>query len=146
MPPKADEISAGGVVVDYQGRTVVIIPTRRAASGAKVTALPKGHIDPGEDAETAALREVREEAGIDAEIITKLGDVRYWYQRAGRSIPKQVSFFMMRYVGGHTDDHDDEVEVARWVSLEEAEKLLTFQGERDMVRAAIDRRAAKNDK
>ncbi len=146
MPPKADEISAGGVVVDDQGRTVIIIPTRRAASGAKVTALPKGHIDPGEDAETAALREVREEAGIEAEIITKLGDVRYWYQRSGRSIPKQVSFFMMRYLGGHTDDHDDEVEVARWVPLEEAERLLTFQGERDMVRAAIDRRAAAQDK
>lgn len=137
-----DEVSAGGVVVDDAGRTVVIIPTRRAASGAKVTALPKGHIDPGEDAETAALREVREEAGIEAEIIEKLGDVRYWYQRSGRSIPKQVSFFMMRYVGGSPDDHDDEVEIARWVPLEEAERLLTFQGERDMVRAAIDRRAA----
>lgn len=142
MPAKADEISAGGVVVDDQGRTVVIIPTRRAASGARVTALPKGHIDPGEDAPAAALREVREEAGIDAEIIEKLGDVRYWYQRSGRSIPKQVTFFMMRYLGGHTDDHDHEVEVARWVPLEEAAKILTFQGERDMVRAAIDRRAA----
>jgi hypothetical protein len=49
---------------------------------------------------------------------------------------------MMRYLGGSPDDHDDEVEVARWVPLEEAERLLTFQGERDMVRAAIDRRAA----
>lgn len=142
MAKGPDEVSAGGVVVDDEGRTVVIIPTRRAASGAKVTALPKGHIDPGEDAETAALREVREEAGIEAEIIEKLGDVRYWYQRGGRSIPKQVSFFMMRYLGGSPDDHDDEVEVARWVPLEEAERLLTFQGERDMVRAAIDRRAA----
>lgn len=142
MAPRPDEVSAGGVVVDDAGRTVVIVPTRRAASGAKVTALPKGHIDPGEDAETAALREVREEAGIEAEIVEKLGDVRYWYQRSGRSIPKQVSFFMMRYVAGDTADHDDEVEVARWVPLEEAERLLTFQGEREMVRAAIDRRAA----
>lgn len=141
MAPRPDEVSAGGVVVDDQGRTVVIVPTRRAASGAKVTALPKGHIDPGEDAPAAALREVREEAGIEAEIVEKLGDVRYWYQRDGRSIPKQVSFFMMRYLGGSTDDHDDEVEVARWVPLEEAEHLLTFQGERDMVRAAIARRA-----
>ncbi len=63
----------------------------------------------GEDAETAALREVRG-GGIEAEIIEKLGDVRYWYQRGGRSIPKQVSFFMMRYLGGSPDDHDDEVE------------------------------------
>ncbi len=137
-----DEISAGGVVLDEQGRTIVIVPTRRSASGAKVTALPKGHIDPGEDAETAALREVREEAGIDAEIIEKLGDVRYWYQRAGRSIPKQVTFFLMRYVGGDPADHDDEVEEARWVPLEEAHALLSFQGERDMVRAAIDRQAS----
>lgn len=137
-----DEISAGGVVLDEEGRTIVIVPTRRSASGAKVTALPKGHIDPGEDAETAALREVREEAGIEAEIIEKLGDVRYWYQRAGRSIPKQVTFFLMRYVGGDPADHDDEVEEARWVPLEEAHALLSFQGERDMVRAAIDRQAS----
>jgi 8-oxo-dGTP pyrophosphatase MutT (NUDIX family) len=142
MTARADEISAGGVVVDDEGRTIIITPTRRAASGAKVTALPKGHIDPGEDAETAALREVREEAGVEAEIIEKLGDVRYWYQRSGRSIPKQVTFFMMRYTGGNPEDHDDEVEVARWVPLEEAHALLTFQGERDMVRAAIDRRKA----
>lgn len=142
MTPKADEVSAGGVVVDDGGRTIIITPTRRAASGAKVTALPKGHIDPGENAEIAAVREVREEAGVDAEIIEKLGDVRYWYQRSGRSIPKQVTFFMMRYLGGDPEDHDDEVEVARWVPLEEAVNLLTFQGERDMVRAAIDRRKA----
>lgn len=134
-----DEISAGGVVLDDQGRTIVIVPTRRSASGAKVNALPKGHIDPGENAETAALREVREEAGIDAEIIEKLGDVRYWYQRGGKSIPKQVTFFLMRYLGGDPADHDDEVEEARWVPLAEAERLLSFQGERDMVRAAIDR-------
>jgi 8-oxo-dGTP pyrophosphatase MutT (NUDIX family) len=137
VPSKPSEISAGGIVVDDQGRMIVIVPTRRAAGGSRVTALPKGHIDPGEDAPTAALREVREEAGVEAEIVQHLGDVKYWYQRDGKAIPKQVSFFLMKYLGGDPADHDHEVEVARWIPLHQALDELSFPGERKMVRAAI---------
>ncbi len=76
------EVSAGGVVVRGD-EVVVIVPTRRAASGAKVLALPKGHVDPGETPIEAATREVREEAGVEADLVEELGQVRYWYQRSG---------------------------------------------------------------
>src|SRR3977135_868465 len=102
---QAREFSAGGVVVRGE-ECVVIVPTRRAADGSKVLALPKGHPDPGESAEDAALREVREEAGVQARVLEPLGDVLYWYQREGRQIAKVVRFFLLEYVSGEVDDHD----------------------------------------
>ena len=135
MPTGADsEFSAGGVVV-RDGRCVVIVPTRRAADGSKVLALPKGHPDGGESAADAALREVREETGVDATLVEKLGDIRYWYMRGGRRIAKVVSFFLFDYVSGELADHDHEVEHAEWMALDEAARRLTYQGERDMVAA-----------
>jgi len=110
----ARERSAGGVVVRGE-QVVVIVPTRRASDGSRVLALPKGHIDPGENALQAATREVREETGIVGEPITELGETRYWYRRDGQTIPKSVCFFLFSYVEGSTDDHDDEVEEARWI-------------------------------
>jgi 8-oxo-dGTP pyrophosphatase MutT (NUDIX family) len=135
----ATEFSAGGVVINDAGEVVVIVPTRRAANGAKVRALPKGHPDGDESALEAALREVREEAGVDAELIESLGEVRYWYHRGGRRIAKAVEFFLLRYVDGDVADHDHEVEEARWIPLEEAADTLSYSGERDMVRRALTR-------
>jgi mutator protein MutT len=135
--PRAQlEVSAGGVVV-RAGETIVIVPTRRDANGNRVLALPKGHVDPGETPEQAAARELREEAGVDGELVEKLGDVRYYYQRSGRRIHKQVTFFLFRYSGGDPADHDDEVEEARWLELSEASTALTYPGEREMVERAM---------
>jgi 8-oxo-dGTP pyrophosphatase MutT (NUDIX family) len=132
------EFSAGGVVVRDRS-CVVIVPTRRAADGSKVLALPKGHPDPGESAADAALREVREEAGVTATLREKLGDVRYFYQRGGRRVAKVVSFFLFDYVAGEPEEHDHEVEEARWMPLEDASKQLTYRGERDMAARALQR-------
>jgi len=130
------EWSAGGVVVRGT-ECVVIVPTRRAAGGEKVLALPKGHVDPGETPVQAATREVREEAGVDAEYVGDLGAVRYWYMRNGKRIAKQVDFFLFTYAGGDVADHDHEVEQARWMELSEARQRLTYDGERDMAARAL---------
>jgi 8-oxo-dGTP pyrophosphatase MutT (NUDIX family) len=131
----ARERSAGGVVVRGE-EVVVIVPTRRASDGSKVVALPKGHIDPGENALQAATREVREETGIVAEPVTELGETRYWYRREGQTIPKSVSFYLFRYVEGDTADHDDEVEKAWWIALADAQRELSHTAEREMVAKA----------
>jgi 8-oxo-dGTP pyrophosphatase MutT (NUDIX family) len=133
------EFSAGGVVMNDANEIVVIVPTRRAADGSKVLALPKGHPDGTESALQAAQREVREEAGVETEAVQSLGEVRYWYQRGGRRIAKVVEFFLLRYVSGDLGDHDHEVEVARWIPATEAAEKLTYAGERDMVRRALSR-------
>jgi 8-oxo-dGTP pyrophosphatase MutT (NUDIX family) len=134
---QAREFSAGGVVV-RDGQVVVIVPTRRAADGSRVLALPKGHVDPGEQPLQAAAREVREETGlIVGEPLCELGESRYWYRRDGRTIGKSVTFFLFEHLGGDTADHDDEVEEVRWVALEEALTALSHQAERDMIELAL---------
>ncbi len=133
--PAARERSAGGVVVRGE-EVVVIVPTRRASDGSKVVALPKGHIDPGENALQAATREVREETGIVAEPVTELGETRYWYRRDGQTIPKSVSFYLFEYIEGDTADHDDEVEKAWWIPLTDARSELSHAAEREMVAKA----------
>ena len=105
--------------------------------GGKVLALPKGHIDPGESAADAATRELREEAGIDGRLVEKLGDVKYWYSRDGDRVMKVVSFFLFRYRSGSVRDHDFEVDSAEWVPLEDAPRLLSYRGEREMAEAAL---------
>ena len=132
------EFSAGGVVV-RDGECVVIVPTRRAADGSKVLALPKGHPEKGESPADAALREVREEAGVQTTLIEKLGDTRYWYMRDGKRVAKVVAFFLLDYVSGDPADHDHEVEKARWMSLEQAARRLTYKGEREMAERALSR-------
>jgi len=104
----------------------------------KVLALPKGHIDPGETAAEAAVREIREEAGVDSEVERKLGDVKYVYTWDGERRFKVVSFFLCRYRSGSVRDHDHEVDGALWVPLEDAPRRLEYGGERDMARKAME--------
>jgi 8-oxo-dGTP pyrophosphatase MutT (NUDIX family) len=128
------EFSAGGVVVRrFRGRPFVAVVQVREG----VLALPKGHPDAGEPAVVAARREVREEAGVVAEPVEKLGDIRYWYARDGDRVLKIVSFFLFRYLSGSVADHDHEVESAQWIPLEEAPERLAYDGERKMAATAL---------
>ena len=110
--------------------------------GGTVLALPKGHIDGRESAAQAAAREVREEAGVEGELVEKLGDVRYWYSRDGERVMKVVSFFLFRYRSGSVRNHDHEVDSAEWVPLEDAPSKLSYKGEREMAEAALSSLAA----
>jgi 8-oxo-dGTP pyrophosphatase MutT (NUDIX family) len=130
------ERSAGGVVLrpGAAGEEIVVVTPR-----AGVLALPKGHPEPGETLEQAALREVREEAGIVAEAIEQLGEVGYWYTLAGERVRKAVTFFLCGYRSGSVADHDDEVLEAAWIPLAEASDRLSYRGEREMAAKALAR-------
>jgi 8-oxo-dGTP pyrophosphatase MutT (NUDIX family) len=104
-------------------------------------ALPKGNIGLDEKPEEAALREVEEETGVEARLVTKLGDVRYVYTWAGERIFKVVSFYLFRYQRGRLGDiapeQRIEVDEARWLPLEDAPRLLAYGGEREMAENAL---------
>jgi 8-oxo-dGTP pyrophosphatase MutT (NUDIX family) len=130
------EFSAGGVVVRrMQGRPFVAVVRVRD----EILALPKGHPDGDESAAEAAQREVREETGLEAELVERLGDVKYWYVRGGERVMKIVAFVLFRYRSGSVADHDHEVEEALWIPLDEAPKRLAYKGEREMAEAARSR-------
>ena len=128
------ETSAGGVVFRLCGEAfeVALIRTHEAR-----WQLPKGWIEAGETPEQAALREVREEAGVAAEVVGPLERIEYWYKSTYEPEParvhKFVHFFLLRYLSGSTDDHDDEVTEARWVEIGEADRMLAFRDERRVV-------------
>jgi 8-oxo-dGTP pyrophosphatase MutT (NUDIX family) len=132
------------------------VPTpKKRSSAAKDKALlclPKGLVDPGEKALEAALREVREETGITASPITKLADIKYIYVRTwgdGERVFKIVSFYLLRYESGQIDQISEamRIEVARasWIPLQDAPKLLSYKGEKQMARQALEYVIAHTD-
>jgi 8-oxo-dGTP pyrophosphatase MutT (NUDIX family) len=135
------EFSAGGVIVRrLRGRWwLAAIRPRGKPEG--TWALPKGLIDPGERGAETALREVAEETGLAGTLVGKLGDVRYVYTRRGERVFKVVSFFLLRYRSGRIGElpagMELEVAEARWLPLEEAQRLLAYGGEREMAGKAL---------
>ena len=151
-PKMEREFSSGGVVVRRLAEAsasgpyeVAVIEPRREDDVAKqVLALPKGWVDPGEKPEQTACREVREEAGVECEVVAKLGDIKYVYVRKWSDharVFKVVSFYLLRYTSGEIgdipEDMKHEVRGARWLPLADAPRALAFQGEKEMVEKAI---------
>jgi 8-oxo-dGTP pyrophosphatase MutT (NUDIX family) len=133
------QVSAGGVVVRTLGdrphvALICVGPRRRWQ-------LPKGLVEPGEGPEAAATREVREEAGVAADLVAPVETIEYWYVAAksgGRvRYQKTVHFFLFRYRSGDVADHDHEVLEARWVPADEAVTMLSFPNERRVVEKAL---------
>jgi 8-oxo-dGTP pyrophosphatase MutT (NUDIX family) len=150
----AREFSAGGIVLRrmkgswwvaaiHPRRTNDDKVTRSAKRRGRIFALPKGTIDPGEKAPETAAREIREETGVEATLVAKLGDIKYVYVRSWgdrQRVFKIVSFFLFLYHAGRLGNIPanmrHEVESAEWLRLEEAARRLSYQGERDMAKAA----------
>ncbi|OGO50636.1 MAG: hypothetical protein A2148_00750 [Chloroflexi bacterium RBG_16_68_14] len=132
------EISAGGVIYHRRrGQPVVCLI---ATQGGQVWQLPKGLIERGEKPEEAATREVAEETGLRGELLRRLDKIEYWYVWDDGSertrIHKLVYFFLFRYTGGSTEDHDEEVDDACWFLLAEALERLSFENERRVLNLA----------
>ena len=137
-PPVRTETSSGGVV--YRRRAGRVDVALISVGEPPRWQLPKGLVDRGEKPEETAVREVREETGVQATIVSPLERIGYWYQRSGNGervrVRKFVHFYLLRYSSGNVRQHDNEVLEARWVPLEEAGAMLAFASERAVLAEA----------
>lgn len=127
------EFSAGGIVFNSKGQVLV---TKHSQN--KHWSFPKGLIDPGQTVEEAALREVKEEGGVEAEILDKVGYSKYIYSFNGEKIFKVVTYFLMKYLKGNIKDHDFEVEESGWFEPKDALKQLSFSQDKELLKKALE--------
>jgi 8-oxo-dGTP pyrophosphatase MutT (NUDIX family) len=133
-----DQVSAGGVAFRWKDSEpqIAIVQMKPKLRWQ----LPKGIVDPGESPEVTAVREVKEEAGIETERIALIETIEYWYRSVSNGQPvryhKYVHFYLLEYRSGDVSDHDHEVEETRWVSSDEAVEMLEFKSEREVVEKA----------
>jgi 8-oxo-dGTP pyrophosphatase MutT (NUDIX family) len=138
--------SAGGIVVRFEGDTPqLVVGCRRRDRDIVTWTLPKGTPDPGETREQTAVREVREETGLDVRIKDPLDSIEYWFVQGGTRIHKTVHYFLMDPTGGDLGRHDHEFESVRWITFDEAQRLLTFETERALVARAAEAIAARRE-
>ena len=131
-----DATAAGGVVVRGSGEGLEVVVAGREAD--RTWVFPKGTPDGGETIEQTALREVREESGLDVSIVKPIGTIEYWFAVPGERVHKLVHFFLMTAHGGDLSRHDHEYDEVRWVPVAEARRLLTYDTYRQMLDRAIE--------
>jgi len=131
------EFSAGGIVL--KDSKVLLIKNAAMRDPKKAYwGFPKGHINPGEKSEAAALREIEEETGIKAQIVKKLGDSRYVFTKEGEKIFKVVVFFLLDYVSGEIVPQDLEVLDSGWYGTDEALKMLSFKKDKEFLQKVME--------
>jgi ADP-ribose pyrophosphatase YjhB (NUDIX family) len=130
------EVSAGGLVLrrHESGFDALLI----GRGSPRVWTLPKGHVEPRETNEQAALREVREETGCWGDLIVRLNEISYWFYVGKAKHKKSVTFYLMRYLSGDTMNHDHEVDEARWFDVATARRSLKYVNEKRLVDLALD--------
>jgi 8-oxo-dGTP pyrophosphatase MutT (NUDIX family) len=138
--PIKEQVSAGGVVFRGEKGSVEVVIV--AVGGQNRWQLPKGLVDAGESPEITAVREAREEGGVQSEVVRLIETIEYWYAGLDNGIRvrfhKRVHFYLLRYIAGDTKDHDWEVNEARWVPIEDATSQLAFDNERRVMQQARD--------
>ncbi len=137
------EVSAGGLVLRRRDSTYDALLIGRGTP--RIWTLPKGYVEARESNEQAALREVREETGCWAELVTRLNEISYWFYVGKAKHRKSVTFFLMRYLSGDTENHDHEVDEARWFDVMQARKSLKYVNEKRLIDMALDYLAVNPD-
>jgi len=135
-----DQISAGGVAFRWQDSKVEVAIV--SVKPSLRWQLPKGIVDPGESPEITAVREVREEAGIETDLLSLIETIEYWYRSTKYGKPvrfhKFVHFYLLSYRTGDVSNHDNEIAEAKWVNADQAVKVLAFKSEREVVEKALE--------
>ena len=138
---RVDEVSAGGLVINKsrtQGLLIGRLDAKDPNRERLLWSLPKGHIEEGESAEAAALREVKEETGIESEIDKSLGVIDFWFMAGGKRIHKTVHHFLFKEVGGKIAPQVSEVDDVRWFPIDEIVTKLAYPDEKKLISRSKD--------
>ena len=133
------EFSAGGIVFKKEGGLIQILVSQHSQHHGWV--FPKGIIgdkEKSESKETTALREVKEETGVEGKILKPIKPVEYWYVMEGEKIKKTVYYFLMEYIGGSIEDHDNEMENVEWLPMDAVEARLTYKADKEAWQEALN--------
>ena len=133
---RVDEVSAGGLVIDSTGTKGLLIgriDIKDAKRERLLWSLPKGHIEPGETPEQAAVREVREETGIESQIDKSLGIIDFWFMAGGKRIHKTVHHFLFKETGGVIAPQVSEVDDVQWFPLDQVVEKLAYPDEKKLI-------------
>ncbi len=136
---RVEEVSAGGLVIDQTGadpQAALIGRTDRR--GRLLWSLPKGHIESGETAQEAAIREVAEETGIHGRVVAPLGTISFWFVFEDRRVHKTVHHYLLVADSGLLSADDDEVAEVAWVPLAELPQRLAYADERRLAERVPD--------
>jgi 8-oxo-dGTP pyrophosphatase MutT (NUDIX family) len=131
-------VSCGGIVLrSGESGLEIVLGRRQRGDDSSTWSLPKGTPDGDETVEQTALREVREETGLEVRVTAPVGPIEYFFMQRGVRIHKTVHYFLMEPLGGDLADHDREFDEVRWVPIDEARALMSFPTERDIVEQAL---------
>ncbi len=133
---RVDEVSAGGLVIDFSGTRGLLIGRidhKDASRERLLWSLPKGHIEAGETPEQAAIREVQEETGITSEITKSIGVIDFWFMAGGKRIHKTVHHFIFKEVSGELTPQISEVDEVSWFPLSEIIDRLAYPDEKKLI-------------
>lgn len=133
-----EAVAAGGVVIRRGDHGPEVVLAGREG----MWVLPKGTPDADELIEDTATREVREETGLDVRIVRPIGQIEYWFALPRKRVHKIVHFYLMEALGGDTSRHDHEYDEVRWVPVDDARRMLTFETYREMLERALVAEAA----
>jgi 8-oxo-dGTP pyrophosphatase MutT (NUDIX family) len=137
--PGASATSAGGIVLRQVGESIeVVLGQRRRERDGVTWSLPKGTPNPDETLEQTALREVTEETGLEVRILAPIGPIEYDFVLRGTRIHKTVHYYLMEPTGGDLARHDREFQHVRWVPITEAETIMSYTDERELVERALE--------
>ncbi len=132
------EFSAGGIVFRKEDSRLLILVSQHSQHHGWV--FPKGFIGDtieGESKESTAVREVKEETGIEAEIVEKLTPVTYWYVMDGEKRKKTVYYYIMKHLGGNIDQRDHEMEAVEWLPVDKVMERLSYESDKKVYEEAF---------